>query len=89
MNYKYQYRIPENCEDSYYHFECDWKPSSYNHSSIAQIAAEDFHSNHDGWEFDWPLEIELFTIEGERLGLFSVEMEAVPRFSATEMKGKK
>lgn len=48
---------------------------------LSQDAALDYFDNHDGWESEWPLDIELF-IDGESVGVFAVEMEHVPRFSA-------
>ncbi|CAH3957884.1 hypothetical protein AAHD50_00895 [Enterobacter hormaechei] len=55
--------------------------SEWEFESLAQDAALDYFDNHDGWESDWPLDIELF-IDGESIGVFAVEMEHVPRFSA-------
>ncbi|CAH3713301.1 hypothetical protein CPT31_13190 [Enterobacter hormaechei] len=57
-------------------FTCQWE-----FESLSQDAALDYFDNHDGWESDWPLDIELF-IDGESVGVFAVEMETVPRFSA-------
>jgi len=54
---------------------------------IAEDAAEDYHSNHDGWESSWPVKIEVFN--GTRsLGVFEVEREMEPVFRATEDKGQ-
>ena len=50
---------------------------------VAVDAAEDYHSNHDGWESHWPL---MFTIyeseEGPPVARFEVERETVPAFHA-------
>lgn len=48
-----------------------------------QNIAEDYDSNHDGWEDDWPV---MFTVwfEGEKLGTWSVDKEAVPSFRVIE-----
>jgi hypothetical protein len=52
---------------------------------VAVFAAEDYHSNHDGWESNWPL---LFTIyegeEGPAVARFEVELESIPQFHAWE-----
>ncbi|MGQ3940968.1 hypothetical protein [Enterobacter hormaechei] len=53
--------------------------------SLSQDAALDYFDNHDGWESDWPLDIELF-IDGESIGVFAVEMVHVPRFSARKKR---
>ena len=53
---------------------------------LAEEAAEDHFDNHDGWESDWPLEIEVFK-DKVSLGKFSVELERNPCFYAVEVKG--
>ena len=48
---------------------------------MAEEAAEDYHSNHDGWESHWPLKLAIF--DGDKLiGKFEVELEHQPHFSA-------
>lgn len=48
---------------------------------IAEDAAEDFHSEHDGWECKWPLTFDIF--DGPtHLGRFQIEREYNPEFSA-------
>jgi len=88
------YRIPENCERSYYKLELTggweyWKdPESY--PGVAEKAGEDFWNNHDGWEDTWPLVISLHEFEeGPELGRYSVDMEGVPTFYASEIKEEK
>jgi hypothetical protein len=50
---------------------------------LAEEAAADFHSEHDGWERQWPLTITLYDgKEGAALGSFTVEREYEPSFSA-------
>lgn len=48
---------------------------------LAEKAADDYFDNHDGWESDWPMDVEIFS-DGKSLGIFSVDMETVPQFSA-------
>ena len=50
---------------------------------IIEEAAEDYFNNHDGWENNWPIRIELF-IESESIGIYSVELESTPIFSASK-----
>lgn len=53
---------------------------------IAEQCAEDFHSNHDGWEVVWPREFVLYeTEDGPTLARFEVDMEARPEFSASRL----
>ncbi len=59
-----------------------WEP--FDPDELAQEAGEwEFH-NCDGYELSWPQKIEVWK-NGERLGLFSVEVEAVPQFSAIHL----
>lgn len=52
---------------------------------IAQDCAEDYHSNHDGWEDKWPLVVHLYSTEGLRIGSFIVKLEMEPSFYARPM----
>lgn len=53
---------------------------------LAKTAADDFHSNHDGWECSWPLEFVILREDGSEVGTYSVEREAEPVFYAYEVK---
>jgi len=51
---------------------------------VAQEAAEDYHSNHDGWEDTWPLNISLhLSEEYDPVCTLKVELEFEPSFSAS------
>ncbi len=54
--------------------------------SVAELAAYDYHSRHDGWESGWPLDITLFTETEDCLGTFSVDRDVEPVFSARKIK---
>jgi hypothetical protein len=71
--------------DSAYQFSSDWDESEGN--GIARDAAEDYHSNHDGWESIWPIKITVYKMDGSLIGKYSVDREAVPQFYAYEIKG--
>jgi len=50
---------------------------------IATQCADDFHSNHDGWEASWPRIFVLYESKsGAELARFEVERETVPAFFA-------
>jgi len=51
---------------------------------IAEDAAEDYFENHDGWESSWPQSFQIWTEDDEDYGVFEVEMEHEPVFSASE-----
>jgi hypothetical protein len=85
---KYQYCIGDN--DEFYEFQSNWGPEDPEYlAEDATYLAEDA-VNHwfDGGktEDDWPLEITVKTMDGEEIGVFIVEMEIVPQFTA-ERKG--
>lgn len=56
-------------------------PDQWDIEIIAREAADDYWSNHDGWESTWPLEFEIF-IDGKSAGKCLVSMEMEPVFSA-------
>jgi len=54
---------------------------------LAELCADDYHSNHDGWESRWPLTLSLFESEdGPELARFEIEREARPTFVAHRIK---
>jgi len=76
------YRVIDHCEDSYYPLETNWDIEE-DPDYIAQDAADDYVSGHDGWESDWPLTIALHDTEGGReISRMIVDMEHEPTFTA-------
>ena len=56
---------------------------SFGSACIAEQCAEDFHSEHDGWEAVWPLDITLYESEdGPAIATFEIERECEPVFYA-------
>lgn len=84
---EYRYSVDNASFEDSYAFKTNF--SEDNPEWVAEEAAKDYHSNHDGWEDSWPLDFELFTAAGVSLGVFTVEREAVPSFSATEKEAEK
>lgn len=66
----------EGCQLSERHEACEL-------AYLVEKAADDYFDYHDGWESSWPMDIEIFS-DGKSLGVFTVEMETVPQFSATK-----
>lgn len=57
--------------------------SEYWQDSIAEECADEYHSNHDGWEGRWPREFTLYASkDGPPIATFIVEREFEPTFSA-------
>jgi hypothetical protein len=50
---------------------------------IAEECAEDYHSNHDGWECSCPIDFYIYGLDGVLLGVCEVERETVPNFVAS------
>jgi hypothetical protein len=51
--------------------------------NMAEMAAEDFFNNHDGWEENWPKDIFIYNDSGHLMGVCCTQIEAHPVFSAT------
>lgn len=84
------YRVIDHCEASYYDIEL---PDTYDltrpmeQTLIAERCAEDYHSNHDGWESNWPLTFALHATEdGPEVARLNIDREAVPHFYASHVK---
>ena len=58
-------------------------------ADIAVECAADWHSNHDGWEANWPRVFVLYAgKESPALARLEVDRESVPSFSATHVPGE-
>lgn len=86
MKKKFKYQINNPVFNSSFCFEVETNWDSDMPEYIAEDAADDYHSNHDGWEGSWPLNLYVFTPFGEPLGAFKIERESQPVFSASELK---
>ena len=73
--------------------ECDadnsYSPEArrWDREIVAKQAGEDFQYNHDGWEVEYPIGVSIFRTDGVLLGVFEVDREYEPRFSARELNG--
>ena len=78
------YRCISHCESTPFAFEPD---SNEMDRWMAQEAADDYHSNHDGWEATWPLTFSLHeTEDGPEVARFEVERECQAVFWAAAIK---
>lgn len=75
---KITYRI--DAYDVERNLETIWEPGQLEY--MALDAARHHHECHDGWEGDWPLEIEIL-IDGKPQGVVAVAIEHRPVFNAT------
>jgi hypothetical protein len=53
---------------------------------IAESVADDYHTNHDGWDSPWPVTFEIEYADGAPVGTYEVNREAIPEFHA-RLKG--
>lgn len=56
-------------------------------SCVVTDLANDYHSNHDGWESSWPLEFRIYKT-GVEVARFNVERAHEPQFYAWDAKAK-
>ncbi|MES2367737.1 MAG: hypothetical protein V4563_17805 [Pseudomonadota bacterium] len=78
------YKTEQDMESAY---ECpdseDWDVDTF----AASQCADDYHSNHDGWECTWPMEFYLATTEDSKeWKMFLVDREYSAEFHAREAK---
>ena len=79
MKKGFRYVRPDTMsEDDYFEFES----AHDNRRFVAQDAAKDYHSKHDGWESAWLITIRVMDDSGLLLGVFEVERVAVLEFYA-------
>ncbi len=52
---------------------------------VGTHAAEAFHSQHDGWECEWPTKFQFYNKDDEYLGTVEVELEMEPTFHNVEI----
>ncbi|MBF0675557.1 hypothetical protein [Pseudomonas sp.] len=80
---KYLYAPHDWPFEEAYEIECRWDHEE-DGEWIAEEAAADYHSEHDGWEARWPLKLMLWLPDGTEIGAFTVEREYEPVFSASK-----
>ena len=49
---------------------------------IAEECADDYHTDHDGWESSWPITFVIWGEQGQELGSCEVERDTEPVFRA-------
>lgn len=84
----YRYYLPECGQGpaDAIEFKSDWDGSEEFHATwIAEDAAEQNHSENDGWEASWPRVFGILKDDGTPLGMFEVDREAVPQFHAAKV----
>ncbi len=82
MKRTYFYGIEDYGEGCMFPIETTWPIGD----CLAEKCADDYHSNHDGWESSWPLTIAIReTEDGPTIARFSVDRETVPQFTAKQL----
>jgi len=89
MSEKFRYAVKENCSNfqfDSYEIEC-YKGMDL--KILAEKCAEDYFNNHDGYEYSgWPLIFILWDSNGNKLGIFDVDLVIEPRFYASKITEK-
>lgn len=78
---RYTYTVA-GLEGEDFELRSNFSPTSVDY--LAEEAAEDFYNNHDGWEWHWPADFEVF-LDGQSLGRRRVETEAVMSFRSGDV----
>lgn len=84
---KFKYQVGEDSlrfahEFEYSNFIYCSEIADYEIEDIAQQAADDFFSNHDGWEYKWPQDFYIY-FKDKLIGVCEVIQEVEPVFYAT------
>jgi hypothetical protein len=78
---EYRFYTEEDGPEEAISFISIWDPVESEY--LAQDAAEWLH---DHYQFDvWPIVLTVESLDGKKIGKFSVSMEYVPQFSASEL----
>ena len=81
MSTTYRYNRPETMDpEDYFELKSNWGDSEG--EWIAREAAEDYHSQHDGWEASWPITLIIRRENGSEIGIYDIDREYVPEFYA-------
>lgn len=81
----YQFYLPEHGEDPTDATEFDVPFTTDNLNIIAEFAAQEFYTDHDGRYTKWPLEFTILDANGDELGTRKVQLKAQPPiFNAME-----
>jgi hypothetical protein len=62
--------------------KCKPPLDAYDKECIAKLCAEHYYREHDGWDGEWPVDMEIQFYLGTDPERYTVELEAVPTFSA-------
>ncbi|MBK1780608.1 hypothetical protein JHL22_05200 [Advenella sp. WQ 585] len=81
----YRYNTDDDFENSY-EFKCDFDCHDRDPGFIAKQAADDYHSEHDGWECLWPINMTLWLPNGTLIGKFEIDREFDPVFLARKVE---
>ena len=77
----YLYNLPDTMDsEDYYTLKSNY--DDYDGKWIAEQAAEDYHTRHDGWDAHWPVTLEIRREDHSVIDIYVVDREAVPEFTA-------
>lgn len=77
----------DNIDDSFeFESEQECHEDRSDREFLAQLAAEDYHDEHDGWEDSWPVTLTIWLTDRTPIGKFKVDREYEPVFCARAVK---
>lgn len=82
--YKYKYQIDDPIFREFaFDLETDLDHDCL--ELVSELAADDFHSNHNGWDEHWPCDIYIFDLDGKLMGDFVVQRYVQPIFTSKKI----
>lgn len=77
-SYRYELKLPTRIDLT----------DEHDLQDLAELAADDYHSNHDGWEASWPIRFGISATEhGPEMARFEVDRDVEPVFAASRIAG--
>lgn len=83
----YIYSLSDDFDDSFeFESEQELHEDRSDREFLAQLAAEDYHSEHDGWEDSWPITLTIWLADGTLIGRFEVDRDYEPVFYVSRIE---
>jgi hypothetical protein len=84
MNQKFFYSVDGKQTEDLFELELNWFGdmvlTDREIEWLAEKLADDFFSNHDGWEAQWPRDVHIWDSEMKYIGCVNVMLESEPVF---------
>lgn len=82
----YLYRVPKHCKESTYQVQSvHGTQNQLERKWIVEQAADNYFSDHDGWDCRWPLTFELLDDDQQVIYRAEVQLESQPLFIVSSL----